>query len=108
MTTTYAKLDSMILHAIETGQNTYRKMLVEGIEVECKRIAEATGASQYDLVLDRRVQALRKAKKIMYQDGRWSVIKALGKVDPEEAARMQAFAARPLGEDEDQQNTGGK
>ncbi|WP_176000241.1 hypothetical protein [Burkholderia vietnamiensis] len=108
MTTTYAKLDSMILDAIETGQNTYRKMLAGGIEVECKRIAVAMGASQYDLVLDRRVQALRRAKKIMYQDRRWSVIKALGKVDTEEATRMQAFAARPLGENADQQNNGGK
>lgn len=108
MTTTYAKLDSMILYAIETGQNTFRKMLVGDIETECKRIADATGASQHDLVLDRRVQALRKSKKIMYQDGRWSVIKTLGQVDPEEAARMQAFAARPLCEEVDQQNNGGK
>ncbi|MGU4702947.1 hypothetical protein [Burkholderia vietnamiensis] len=94
MTSTYTKLDSMILDAIEIGQNTFRKMLTGGIETECKRIADATGASHYDLVLDRRVQALRKAKKILYQYGRWSVIKALGEVEPEEAVRMQAFAEK--------------
>ncbi|MBS6358999.1 MULTISPECIES: hypothetical protein [Burkholderia] len=45
-------------------------------------------------MLDRRVQALRKGKKILYQDGRWSVIKSLGEVEPEEAVRMQAFAEK--------------
>ncbi|WP_155836224.1 hypothetical protein [Burkholderia sp. AU4i] len=52
------------------------------------------GRQPYDLVLDRRVQALRKAKKILYQDGRWSVIKSLREVEPEETVRMQAFAEK--------------
>lgn len=34
MTSTYTKLESMILDAIESGQNTFRKMLTGGIETE--------------------------------------------------------------------------
>lgn len=92
MSMTYAELDSMILASIEAGRNAFGKMLVGDVAAECKRIATAQGTDQFDRVLDRRLQALRKGRKIMHQDGRWSVVNAISQVGPEEEARMRAFA----------------
>ncbi|QWF62921.1 hypothetical protein KM864_18615 (plasmid) [Ralstonia solanacearum] len=97
MASGYEKLDSLILASITAGRGTFGKLLEGDLAVECKRIADAQGIDQFDRVLDRRLQALRKAKRIMHQDGRWSVIDSLHLVGPEEEARMRACRKRAEG-----------
>lgn len=97
MASMYEKIDSLILSSIAAGRGTFGKLLEGELAVECKRIAEAQGPDQFDRVLDRRLQALRKAKRILHQDGRWSVIDSLHRVGPEEEARMRAYQKRAKG-----------
>ncbi|HEM7843230.1 hypothetical protein L0Z02_29695 (plasmid) [Burkholderia multivorans] len=92
MSTTYSSLDAMILVSIESGRSTFGAMYVGDVARECKRLGESLGVREDFRVLDRRIQALRRAGRIMYQDGRWSVVKSVGRVGPEEDARMRAFA----------------
>ncbi len=92
MSTTYSTLDALILDAIGAGRNTFGAMHVGDVARECKRLSEAFGAKEDFRVLDRRIQALRRGGRILYQDGRWSVVNEVGRVGPEEEARMRAFA----------------
>ena len=58
----YAELDKRIIEVIsERGNPLYHKYVYE----EAKRLAEATGRVDFR-VIDRRLQALRKAGKILY------------------------------------------
>ncbi|KVG86064.1 hypothetical protein WJ47_12430 [Burkholderia ubonensis] len=92
MSTTYSTLDAMILASIEAGRSTFGAMYAADVARECKRLGESLGVREDFRVLDRRIQALRRAGRIMYQDGRWSVVKSVGRVEPEEDVRMRAFA----------------
>lgn len=96
MVKTYEAVDSLILAAIDAGRNAFGKMLEGGLLIECKRIADAQGLDQFDLILDRRLQAMRKAKRIMYQDGRWSIIRELHQVGEEDESRMSAWSNNSL------------
>lgn len=69
----YAELDHKILQCIARRIDTFHR-----ISPACRdlsyALADGTGAEPWRLV-DRRMQALRKAGKIAYEKGAWSIVK---------------------------------
>jgi hypothetical protein len=62
----YAKLDELILAVLKNGgARTFSALRVGAIRAECERLEAATGSEEFR-ILDRRLQALRKAGKIEY------------------------------------------
>lgn len=70
--TKYEKLDSLILSSIEAGRTQFNQIFAGTVHDECERIAKAEGTtrSRWGVdpfrVMDRRLQALRKAGKIRF------------------------------------------
>lgn len=70
--TKYGKLDSLILSSIKAGRTQFNQIFAGAVQDECERIAKAEGTarSRWGVdpfrVMDRRLQALRKAGKIRF------------------------------------------
>lgn len=78
----YDKLDAEIIKAIRRGTNTFTCISISGaVANEAHRLGELTGAAGWRIV-DRRLQALRKAGRIAYSKRAWSVVQ-----QDQEAAR---------------------
>lgn len=71
----YTELDAKILQTIARGKNTFA-----GIAGHCSNLSFGLVAGDVEpwRIVDRRLQALRKAKKIVFIKGHWSVIQATG------------------------------
>ena len=68
----YTTLDNMIVISIMAGSDTFTLLLQSGHLVdEAWKHDTGTGA---DRVIDRRLQALRKAGRIKYAAGKWEVV----------------------------------
>jgi len=69
----YDELDRHIVKAIARGMDTFTVISRSGAVVtESHRLGELTGAADWRIV-DRRLQALRKAGRIAYAKRAWSV-----------------------------------
>lgn len=80
----YDTLDAAILKAIRRGKTKFFDIDADlSVHALSNRIGDATGVVGWRIV-DRRLQALRKAGRIVYAKGAWSV------VEPEEQAQEAA------------------
>lgn len=72
----YAELDRRIVKAIARGFNVFDSLHREvRVAEEAARLGELTGSADWRIV-DRRIQALRKADAIRFADKRWHVNQA--------------------------------
>ena len=69
----YTKLDGLIVAAIADGHNTFT-LLQRNDAVLDEADMHDTGTG-FDRVIDRRLQALRRAGRIKYEFGKWEVAK---------------------------------
>ena len=68
----YAKLDGLIVNAVLTGHFTFTELQQhDAVRDEADMRDTGTG---FDRVIDRRLQALRKAGRIRYAAGKWEVV----------------------------------
>lgn len=76
----YQQLDAAIVEAISRGARSFGQIYYSrGISSECERIATMevrpiSRAADPERILDRRLQALRKAGEISFAKGAWSVV----------------------------------
>ncbi|WP_454691188.1 hypothetical protein [Achromobacter aloeverae] len=72
----YAQIDAAILDAIKAGRTTFAEMQTSGLMVILAPVCtvDRYGDSQEWRVLDRRLQALRKAGRITFYKGQWKVV----------------------------------
>lgn len=78
----YRKIDEMILARLsKIGPRSFSALLVGELATECKRVSailskekRVGSATQYDRLLDRRLQALRKDGKIKYESKGWLLV----------------------------------
>lgn len=66
----YKILDEAIMKKIGGHPQMFVEIFVRDVREECHRIADATGCQAYR-ILDRRLQALRKAGKIRFISKGW-------------------------------------
>ncbi|NGR09342.1 hypothetical protein G5B41_17520 [bacterium SGD-2] len=72
MSSKYKEFDALLLSEIRSGNDTFSAMQTAKV----REAAELFSARPYEefRVIDRRLQALRKAGAITYAGGRWRVI----------------------------------
>ena len=68
----YTELDELIIAAIVFSSDTFT-LLQQHLAVAHAARSHDTGTG-FDRVIDRRLQALRKAGKIRYEHGKWEVV----------------------------------
>lgn len=79
-TNTYTEFDQKVLEAVSAGADQFCKILVHGdIKERAQRIADqpsiSRGGATFGVhVLDRRLQALRRAGKIAYVERAWKTV----------------------------------
>jgi len=72
----YDKLDAAIIKAIRRGKATFSVIERDGaVSNEAASLRVLTGSEPFRIV-DRRMQALRKAGRIVYAKRAWSVVEA--------------------------------
>lgn len=75
----YAALDVALMAAIRAGADTFGALLAqEALLRDATALASADrwGQKNGDRVIDRRLQALRKAGKLAYAERQWRVVAA--------------------------------
>lgn len=72
MSNKYEEFDALLLSEIRSGSDTFSAMQTAKVREAAERFS-ARPHEEYR-VIDRRLQALRKAGKIVYAGGRWRVI----------------------------------
>lgn len=74
----YAKLDELILKTLAYGPWSFVELQSGVLWAECVRLASATGQEDFR-ILDRRIQALRHARKIRFTGRKvgqgWELVK---------------------------------
>lgn len=70
-TNKYAELDAAIVLAVQNGATTFSGLLTACSEHLCSEISR--GPYTDNRMLDRRLQALRKAGRIKFAKGHWSI-----------------------------------
>lgn len=83
----YTDFDAQLLDLIKVGRNTFtqlegHKPLIEMAKPFCKSNRSPFCTEPFRII-DRRLQALRKAGKITYHSGKWHVIEAQEGADHE-------------------------
>ena len=71
MANKYEKLDDLILHAITHVPKRFAEIYIGYIAAECHQLAQLEKGKEPFRVLDRRLQALRKAGKIQSTPKGW-------------------------------------
>lgn len=75
----YAGLDAALLAAIRAGADTFGALLAHDTllrEATALASADRWGQKNGDRVIDRRLQALRKAGKLTFAERQWRVVAA--------------------------------
>lgn len=67
----YEKLDDLVLHAITHVPKRFGEIFIGTLASECRRLAEMEAGKEPFRVMDRRLQALRKAGKIKSTPKGW-------------------------------------
>lgn len=70
----YEKLDELILHAVTPVPQRFAEIYTGTLASECRRLAELETGKQPFRVMDRRLQALRKAGKIKSTPKGWVLV----------------------------------
>lgn len=82
MTTPFTEFDQKVLDAVSAGSDHFIKIMAHGdIKQDAQRIAQEPGISRGGAlhgvhILERRLQALRRAGKIAYVDRSWKAVGA--------------------------------
>ncbi|WP_277971797.1 hypothetical protein [Pantoea agglomerans] len=67
----YEKLDDLVLHAITNVPKRFGEIFIGTLASECRRLAGMEAGKEPFLVMDRRLQALRKVGKIKSTPKGW-------------------------------------
>lgn len=70
----YEKLDDLILHSITHVPKRFGEIFIGTLASECRRMAELETGKEPFRVMDRRLQALRKADKIKSTTKGWVLV----------------------------------
>jgi hypothetical protein len=82
MTTPFTEFDQKVLDAVSAGSDHFTKIMAHGdIKQHAQRIAQQPGISRGGRlfgvhILERRLQALRRAGKIAYVERAWKAVGA--------------------------------